>query len=302
MFPEKKIKKYLHIPFPSISSSLLYLNTSIFYIFEKKIKNDYRIYGIGKIDVNNNYLVNTYPLNILIKDTNKSEANSFKITAVSQNELIIHLAWNTFGKTPKPHFFFCFDLNSKKWTRIVSIDKNGINKREINCCEKDNNILTEESAYFSSDGKIIVWSTGPGKIRIEKDERPCDNYGIALDENEESIKFYKSLYAESSLSKEHIFDKAFLPVGDNLNPLKLQKIVMCKDTFDIITYYKIYNLPQYLLQNEELLKKNITERLPYIFNTGSIFYNKNSENFIGVFINYIFPREKTYGVFLEFNT
>ncbi|MCP4347941.1 MAG: hypothetical protein GY795_20755 [Desulfobacterales bacterium] len=310
LFPEKHLMKHIYLPFPN-TSKVLHLGDSVFYIFDKILKypngsvspTSLKSYGVGEIQIHNDFFTNAYPLNIIVNDTNlfmSGKPDFFSIVAVSGNDLIIHMEWNSLGESPAPHYLFCFDLDKKDWSRIVTIDGDGVyHKQQISYRETDRYFLTKEDACLYSDGIVSVWSPEPGKLRILRDERPCDEYGIALDEDEDSINFYKTLYAECDRSKKHISDKNFLAASDSLTPLRLNKIVMSEDTFEIVTIYRIHNLTQYLIQHDELLNRK--NEAPYISNSGSVLFDMNSEeNMIGVFLDYIFPLKQDYGVFLVF--
>ncbi|MCP4346297.1 MAG: hypothetical protein GY795_12320 [Desulfobacterales bacterium] len=310
LFPEKHLMKHIYLPFPNTSEAL-HLKDSVFYIFDRDLKYpdgsvspiSLKSCGVGEIQIHNDFFTNAYPLNIIADDTNlftSGKPDFFSAAAVSGNDLIIHTEWNSLGESPAPHYLFCSDPDKKDRSRIVSIDGNGIyHKQQIRYRETDRYFLKKEDACLYSDGTVTVRSTEPGKLRILRDERPCDEYGTASDEDEDSINFYKTLCAESDRSTRHISDKNFLDASDSLTPLRLNRIVISEDTFEIVTIYRIHNLTQYLIQHDELLNRK--NEAPYISNSGSVLFDMNSEeNMIGVFLDYIFPLKQDYGVFLVF--
>ncbi|MCP4346299.1 MAG: hypothetical protein GY795_12330 [Desulfobacterales bacterium] len=307
----RNLIKSVYLPYPPSArmSIVPMVKGSVYFPFEKAlsygaVSGEYTssdLFGTGEIAINNQVANYILPIHFPQEKTAFGVPRLFTLEAVSGNDLIFYLR-GPLIPTQKlyRHYLYCFETDNKRWCRIVSVDKDGSYKKEPIPFYDDSAEFPPESvrnAYSGDFGMLLVWSTEPGKIRVELDDTPEDFHRDYIYESGPQINRY---YEEMGNAKRMIETERSLHLSAYGNVLKLEESVRMKNRFDFIPLYEIYGIENYIKEQDISFKQLPENKDAHIFYEKAIFFKRYSENMLGVFISYFVPRTWEKGVFLLF--
>ena len=185
------------------------------------------------------------------------------------------------------HFVFAFETDSKRWCRIISVDRDGTYHKDPVTVSGDIEKFPPDhpkNAIISDYGRLVIWSPASGKICICFDNE-IDKYP---DERRSEIQKY---YDEQFQSCQPIKSNNFLS-GVFRDPLELGIFVSKPD-------YRIFGIKETIMNHDPSFQEKSGKEISFK-TSNSVLFRRNSANALGVFVNYYLPRTWERDVFLVF--
>ncbi|MGE0085421.1 MAG: hypothetical protein AB7S75_13485 [Desulfococcaceae bacterium] len=298
----KNLTKYILLPYSGESSDLISMpDGTIYYGFTKYLS--YRplsggytsshMFGVGEIipDKNIDYKIHPLPADFPERKCQGYDDWSFSFQTVSGNDLIYSV------QEPGPeknsshtHYIFCFGTDSRQWSRVESVEKDGTYIKKPVLPETFKNRFLSDSVrrrnYLSEPEQCLyIWSICPGKIRVEKAAH------ILFDEcNDAEYAARSYCIEENAKAAENFKTNIFYDDYDSiLDPLKLQKIVTSESgKTEFRTFFHIRGIKKFLPNLLAPEEKKDTEEI--IFNVAeAVKFRYDEKDAVGVFINCYIP-------------
>lgn len=255
------------------------------------------MYGVGEIISDKNIAHHIYPLpaDFPEKKCDPYDDRSFSFQTASGNDLIYSVQEpGSKRNSSHSHYIFCFGTDSKQWSRIESVEKDGTYIRKPVLSETVNNRFLSNPdlrrIYLSGpDQCLYIWSICPGKIRVEK---AASVLYSESGESEDSARSY--CIKEQAEAVKNFMINNFHDYLGIIEPLKLPKDFKSGIFFHIRGIKKF--LTDQILTSEE--KKDIEKIL--FCETGAVKFRYNERDVLGIFINYCIPRGWEKSCFLLF--
>ena len=291
---DSHLKKFVRLSDPpsSKTSILPMVGDRIYYPFDKTT--DYgsvnghstsaQIFGIGEIDVGNDFGVTAHRLPVGLPKEEGIPLANVRFTglpmenlrhacleAVSGTDLIYRVRGPMKQETyAYNHHLFAFETGKKNWSRILRGGPGGTYRKQSLPQQNSGGDYPPDSpanAYITTKSeRMAVWSTGPGKLEVETNEE-------RFDKRYEYLRaFEKSMYSGYYNSDR---------------PLELK----C-DEYSIGIRFEIRGIGKLLGQKDDAFKNRSTgpgESISVV-HEGSVLFPYGSKHCLGVFITYYLPR------------